>query len=209
MNREVQIAAVLGLAAAGVYLVWARDTSPEYASDMAPKEDSPETETLGIFGAYGDFGPSIFRGVNTVVASIYGTVRGMRNNNPGNIRLGGPWQGMAESQTDGSFVQFVSMEYGIRALAKLLLTYHSRYNLRTATEIISRWAPPNENDTGAYIRTVANAAGAGPGDALNFSEGDDLFQVTRAIIAHENGRVPALLISDDTVRAGIALAYST
>mgnify|MGYP003533551919 FL=1 len=42
--------------------------------------------------------------------------RGIRNNNPLNIRLSADkWQGMREEQTDKAFVQFKSMAYGYRA----------------------------------------------------------------------------------------------
>ena len=39
--------------------------------------------------------------------------RGIRNNNPLNIRHSADkWQGASETQTDKSFVQFKSMAYG-------------------------------------------------------------------------------------------------
>lgn len=49
--------------------------------------------------------------------------RGERNNNPGNIRHGSKWQGLSAEQTDKDFCQFISPEYGIRAIYKLLQTY--------------------------------------------------------------------------------------
>ena len=56
---------------------------------------------------------------------IYLMARGIRNNNPGNIRHGGSkWQGMSETQTDDEYIQFDDPVYGIRALAKLLKNYH-------------------------------------------------------------------------------------
>ena len=55
--------------------------------------------------------------------------RGERNNNPGNIRHGSKWQGLSAQQTDPSFCQFVSPEYGIRAIYKLLQTYQKKYEL--------------------------------------------------------------------------------
>ena len=57
--------------------------------------------------------------------------RGIRNNNPGNIRHGEKWEGLSDKQTDSSFCIFVSPEYGIRALAKVLLTYYKKYQLNT------------------------------------------------------------------------------
>ena len=47
--------------------------------------------------------------------------RGLRNNNPGNIRLSRTvWQGEIRPSRDRSFCQFRTMAYGYRALIKLL-----------------------------------------------------------------------------------------
>lgn len=51
------------------------------------------------------------------------TARGIRNNNPGNIRLGGGWAGLVENQSDEIFCVFADMQHGIRALIKLLMAY--------------------------------------------------------------------------------------
>ena len=54
--------------------------------------------------------------------------RGLRNNNPLNIRLTGTcWQGMSKEQTDGTFVQFTTMAYGYRAAWRILFTYFYRF----------------------------------------------------------------------------------
>jgi hypothetical protein len=76
--------------------------------------------------------------------------RGIRNHNPGNIRRNGdPWQGLAKDQTDREFFTFQSAVYGIRALARLLITYQDKYGLCTIETIIGRWAPAVENNTKA------------------------------------------------------------
>jgi len=81
--------------------------------------------------------------------------RGVRNHNPGNIRRSSdPWQGLAAEQTDPAFFQFISAAYGIRALVKTLITYQDKHGLQTVAEIISRWAPSSENNTGSYISAV-------------------------------------------------------
>jgi hypothetical protein len=80
--------------------------------------------------------------------------RGFRNNNPGNIRHGSKWKGLKEVQDDKSFCSFVSVEFGIRAIFKLLDTYSTKYDLNTIENIISRYAPPSENATSNYINTV-------------------------------------------------------
>ena len=81
--------------------------------------------------------------------------RGLRNNNPGNLRRSNDnWQGLAPEQTDPQFFQFTAPEWGYRALIKTLQTYRRKHGLQTIAELISRWAPANENNTSAYIRSV-------------------------------------------------------
>ena len=83
------------------------------------------------------------------------TPRGIRNNNPGNLRRSNDnWQGLASEQTDPQFFQFTAPEWGYRALIKTLQTYRRKHGLQTIAELISRWAPANENNTSAYIRSV-------------------------------------------------------
>lgn len=117
------------------------------------------------------------------------SARGIRNHNPGNIRKGGsPWQGMADTQSDRSFVQFKSPVWGIRAIAKTLITYRDRYGLTTVEQLISRWAPPNENKTSAYVKAVAREVGVEPTDKVVYA--DHLVDLIAAIIQHENGQQP-------------------
>lgn len=84
------------------------------------------------------------------------SARGLRNNNPGNIRLSATtrWQGELRPSRDRSFCQFESMAYGYRALIKLLQNYRKVHGCRTITDFINRWAPPVENNTSGYIRRV-------------------------------------------------------
>ena len=120
------------------------------------------------------------------------TPRGIRNNNPGNIdRNATHWQGMSSDQSgDPRFVVFDSPLYGIRALAKVLLTYYRTYQLQTPMTIINRWAPPTENDTMAYAQQIAKALGVARGERINLEQPDTLEIVVAAIIQHENGRQP-------------------
>ena len=85
------------------------------------------------------------------------TPRGVKNCNPLNIRLpkNAKWAGLAKEQTDRSFCQFASMTYGWRAAFILLRKYYFVYELKTLRDIISRWAPPEDNNpTNVYISTV-------------------------------------------------------
>lgn len=86
--------------------------------------------------------------------------RGLRNNNPGNIRLGNTiWQGEVRPIQDKDFCYFSSMAYGYRALLKLIRNYSKIYGCDTIRSIITRWAPPNENHTEAYISRVCREMG--------------------------------------------------
>ena len=116
-------------------------------------------------------------------------LRGIRNNNPGNIRRSNDdWDGLALVQSDPDFFRFSSAKYGIRAMAKLLLNYQNIYGKRSVEQIISRWAPSNENNTDAYINSVANALGVHPNE--NISGYVYLPGLINAIIKHENGMNP-------------------
>lgn len=115
--------------------------------------------------------------------------RGIRNHNPGNIEWGDPWQGLrpVNERSDPRFCQFVSPAYGIRALARTLITYQDKHNIRTVSAAINRWAPPVENDTGAYVRAVQKAVG---GDMVDMHDYKYLRPLVEAIIKHENGIGP-------------------
>lgn len=112
--------------------------------------------------------------------------RGIRNNNPGNIRIGVPWDGRKLPNTDGAFDQFIDPESGIRALAKLLLAYQDYHGLQTIREIISRYAPGNENNTQAYIDAVCRWTGLEPDAQLNLHNHAMMVALIIAIIKEEN-----------------------
>ena len=97
--------------------------------------------------------------------------RGIRNNNPLNIRLSkARWQGqvLPSGSGEGVFCQFESMAWGWRAAFYLLTrTYYHTHRLYTIRGIISRWAPPQDhNNTEAYIRNVCKRTGIGPDEPL-------------------------------------------
>lgn len=86
--------------------------------------------------------------------------RGWRNNNPLNIRRGEKWVGLVGNPMDKVFCQFISRAFGYRAGYKIMKSYYRVFQqsgmAMTIENIISRWAPPGENDTEAYIRRVAD-----------------------------------------------------
>ena len=119
------------------------------------------------------------------------TPRGIRNNNPLNIRRSkDKWKGMCAQQQDAAFCQFESMEWGWRAAFWLLTrTYYHQYRLFTIRAIISKWAPPIENKTDAYIANVARLTGIGPDEPIGIPSDQPArwMAVATAMAIQENG----------------------
>jgi hypothetical protein len=115
------------------------------------------------------------------------TSRGLRNNNPGNIRLSSQKFVGEINGTDKSFKTFKNMAYGYRALMKILLNYQRLYRLNTVRKIIGRWAPENENDTRAYVNNVARGIGVEPDTLIDLRNRQTLCAFAAAISKQENG----------------------
>lgn len=117
--------------------------------------------------------------------------RGIRNKNPGNIRKSfDKWQGLSSKQLDCDFFQFNAPEWGIRALARILVTYQAKHKLKSVQAIIGRWAPPNENNTPAYVASVAKKLGVAPTADIDVTNPAVMRPLVEAIIFHENGQQP-------------------
>ena len=119
--------------------------------------------------------------------------RGIRNNNPLNIRKGSNWQGEKHPQTDKSFEQFESMQYGVRAGFIILRRYMSGYNgltekFNTIEKIVRRWAPPSENNTKAYIEKVSQLTGIPSSLKISFSQRSYMVAIVDAMIRVECGQ---------------------
>ena len=141
--------------------------------------------------------------------------RGIRNNNPLNIRHSADhWQGAREEQTDKAFVQFNTMAYGYRAAWKTLQTYYKRLKEKkkhfTVENIIQRWAPPTENDTKQYIRTVLRLSGIGGKENLlppnNVESYGRLSALMIAMTVMENGIRPNQ-VDEEAICRGYKLAF--
>ena len=141
--------------------------------------------------------------------------RGIRNNNPLNIRRSATrWQGAREEQKDKSFVQFKSMAYGYRAAWKILQSYYERFSRQgkpfTVRNIISRWAPPTENDTEAYIISVLKLGSLGGKEKLlppsNTSGYGRLSRMIAAMTTIECG-IPFGQVDMEAVYQGYLLAF--
>lgn len=130
--------------------------------------------------------------------------RGIVNNNPGNLRIGIPWQGL-KLGLPGGFCSFVNLAYGIRAMAKDLTTKISSDGLNTIALEVAKYAPPSENDTASYISKVSGYTGWGPNDPIDLSNGNNLLKLIRAHMNVELGESNSALISDDDIAEGMSL----
>lgn len=114
--------------------------------------------------------------------------RGLRNNNPGNIRRNSDvFQGEVNPSRDKEFKQFKNMAYGYRAMFKILSNYYNKYQLNTIRKMISRWAPENENNTAAYVSLVSSYSGIGPDDLISFDR-EQMIRIVAGMSKVENGR---------------------
>jgi hypothetical protein len=116
--------------------------------------------------------------------------RGIRNNNPGNIKItNNAWKGKlpVSKNTDGTFEQFETPEHGIRALFIDLRSKLKR-GLNTVEKIIPVYAPATDNnDVMSYIMSVVTESGLPANKVLSVV---DLPAIIPAIIKHENGFNP-------------------
>jgi|TARA_R100000482_G_C5130563_1_gene151599 hypothetical protein len=139
-----------------------------------------------------------------------GTAQGaIFNNNPGNIRSS-PTQWNGEITKPGeAFERFESMPYGIRASARILRTYGSKYNIKTINQIIDRYAPPEDNNpnNANYARHVSNGSGFGVDEEINLNDPAVLMKLMRPIFEFENGRKEADKISDEDIQKGVKMAF--
>lgn len=136
--------------------------------------------------------------------------RGIRLNNPGNIRKSSAvWQGAAEDQPDAAFVKFTAPEWGIRAIARVLIVYQDKRKagdgskVDTVKDFIERWAPPNENNTGAYVEHVTKIMAIGATATIDVYDYSTMLGLVKGIILHENGKNP---YPDWVLEKGIKLA---
>lgn len=148
-------------------------------------------------------------GTYSISSSFYSglleeTPRGIRNNNPGNIEINraNEWEGRVQlaSNTDGRFEQFISYEYGIRALIVLLRNY-IKSGRNTITKVFAAYAPPTENNTKEYINFVSGRISIGPNETLPITK-QVIKELTQAIGKMENGRE---CITDEQFEAGWVL----
>lgn len=113
--------------------------------------------------------------------------RGIRNNNPLNIRIGNVWLGEVANPTDPDFEQFVNMKYGLRAAFILLRRYINHYHRNTVPMILAAWAPSCENNTTNYIDFVCRSCAITPTQVLTYEDKVTMCRLVRAMAHYETG----------------------
>ena len=117
--------------------------------------------------------------------------RGIRNNNPGNIRNSerNDWKGEVSKadKKDQALEEFKTMADGVRAMMLLLQKYQRSYNLHTVKELVERWAPRNENNTAAYVRTVCKEMQMPECCGLDLTDKGTMCALVDAMCYVENG----------------------
>jgi hypothetical protein len=98
----------------------------------------------------------------------------IRNNNPGAMMPG------------GKLATYPSMQAGLDSMDNNLQSY-GKQGVNTLAGVISKWAPPNENDTGAYIQDVSQRLGLKPDQPIDLSNPLVRHAISAGIALHENG----------------------
>lgn len=119
---------------------------------------------------------------------------GIRLNNPGNIELGPKWQGLAKVQQHKRFATFETPHFGLRALARVIMTYATQRRARdgspidTLRDVAERWAPANENNTTQYAKTLSVVVGVPPTEEIDLTDLNTMVRVMRGIVRAENSK---------------------
>jgi hypothetical protein len=128
---------------------------------------------------------------------------GLRNNNPGDFRTGIAWQGATGSE--GGFITFADISWGVRALCLDLINVISKDGLNTIRQVITKYAPPSENDTAAYIQAVSDDMGIGPDNPLDTGQ-QTISSLARAIMNQELGDGFSAMVMDSDIAQGYSMA---
>ncbi|MBZ4040981.1 hypothetical protein [Flavobacterium hibisci] len=112
------------------------------------------------------------------------------------------WQGKIEhsKNPDKNFEQFENVYFGLRAMFKDLINDINK-GKNTVKLLISEYAPPNENDTNAYINSVARTLGVSPTQRLSEINTNFLLKLGRAILKVELGNAHTQLTDADIVKS--------
>ncbi|EBW7778361.1 TPA: hypothetical protein R3873_000586 [Salmonella enterica subsp. enterica serovar Saintpaul] len=105
-----------------------------------------------------------------------------RFNNPANLRYAAGYE--TANTRSGKFAVFPSLDEGVLAAAKQLQIYGTK-GINNIHDIVSKWAPSNENNTKAYIGHVVNATGRSEFEKLNLNDTRTLAKLITAMSVKE------------------------
>ena len=122
-----------------------------------------------------------------VIKAQNGLPLGIRNFNPGNLRKpsGDPFLGT--SGMDSGYLTFSDPNYGLRALARNLMTYQDEYGIDNVNSLVDRYAPPSDNPEKSrenFKLALSNILGINPDEQFNIKE--KMPQLMEGIIKFEN-----------------------
>ncbi|SJN60085.1 hypothetical protein VR7878_03989 [Vibrio ruber DSM 16370] len=146
----------------------------------------------------------IFIGAGGLTYMLYRATlpRGVRNNNPLNIRdSSNNWEGKSALNRDKEFEEFKHPVYGFRAGARIFRSY-SRQGYKTLSQMIYRFAPDNENDTALYVQQVSQWTGIAPNQTIDVNDNDQLAHLLYAMSRKEVGNYYGLSMAQQ----GVAMA---
>jgi hypothetical protein len=127
---------------------------------------------------------------NGKVCTAVPNSRGLKNNNPGNLRIGSSaWMGkIPKSQnSDGSFEQFETWVYGVRAMTKLIRNY-IKGGTNTINKIINKYAPPSDgNNTNRYIAFLVGETGILANKPIDPDDKTVMRKLIKGIVKQELG----------------------
>ncbi|NKQ63685.1 hypothetical protein [Escherichia coli] len=109
-----------------------------------------------------------------------GKTRADRNFNPLNLRTKGN-----AGRDSGGFAKYTDDESGWEAARRQLSLYYTRDKLNTINGIITKWAPPSENDTASYIKQVSKAMGVDANEKLDLSDPSVMAKLSSYMARHE------------------------
>jgi hypothetical protein len=152
-------------------------SQPAFDTPNNPDGVSPQQEPLTL-----DITPQSY---NTQMQAP----RGLRNNNPANLKGNDLWLGKT-GVDEGGFIQFKTPQAGSRAMAINLANQEKKHGINTVSGLISKYAPNSENDTVSYIEKVANDLGVKPNQKIKLTDKKTMLKLMKTMITVENGNQP-------------------
>lgn len=119
--------------------------------------------------------------------------RGIRNNNPLNLKHvpRNKWKGLVGN--DGTFCIFSCVHYGFRAAYKTMLSYRKRDPNIIVERLIRTWCPDKTADS--YVRTVERLSGIMRWEIVPFDDVDKMALLIESMTKVECGSCPFSLFT--------------